>query len=71
MTKISNKMFEYKAHYVTENAENYTVKASECILFTLCKYCGGVVSGRLIFEGCVGLYGINKIHVKVVLETLK
>ena len=27
MAKISNKMFEYKAHYVTENAENYTVKS--------------------------------------------
>jgi len=27
MTKISNKMFKYKAHYVTENAENYTVKS--------------------------------------------
>ena len=62
MAKISNKMFEYKAHYVTENAENYTVK-SFWMFFTLCKYCWGMVSGRLIFEECVGLFGRNKIHV--------
>ena len=30
-----------------------------------------MVSGRLIFEGCAGLYGRNKIHVKVVVENIK